>query len=111
MNRRLATFGMFFGAGMFFPSLQSMAHDWYVGLQNKRGWICCNKDDFKPVQAWQDDAANWHALYPNADGTKTEYIIEEWQMVDDKFNKEPFQAHLAVMNGQVRCFLRKAAGG
>lgn len=87
------------------------AHDWYTGLVNKKGWICCSKDDFKPVQAWTDDNGQWHALYPNEDGTKTEYAIEEWQMVDDKFNKEPFQAHLAVMNGQVRCFLRKSAGG
>lgn len=94
---------------IFFPASVS-AHDWYTGLHNQKGWICCNKDDFKPVRARMIDDV-WHAWYPEKDGSITEYRVPEWAIVDDKYNKEPFQAHLAVMSGQVRCFLRPGAGG
>lgn len=89
------------------------AHDWYAGLQNKRGEWCCNKHDFKPVRAWVDEKDGlWHARYPNGDGTFTEYVVDDPDtIVDDHKNLEPFQAHLAVMGGRVRCFLRKASGG
>jgi hypothetical protein len=88
------------------------AHDWYTGLQNQYGHYCCNKHDFKPVQAWQDDDGLWHAMYPNDDGTFTEYVVTDPKtMVDDNKNQEPFQAHMAIVDGGVRCFLRKATGG
>ena len=90
----------------------AFAHDWYSGLKNKYGWPCCDKHDFKPVRAWVDrDDGLWHALYPNDDGTVTEWIIPNDLILDDSLNKEPFQAHLAIYKGEIRCFLRKRAGG
>ena len=90
----------------------SMAHDWYSGLRNRYDLPCCNKDDFKPVKAWQDkESGQWIALYPNDDGTVTEWAIPDDLILDDNLNQEPFQAHLAIYKGQVRCFLRKRAGG
>jgi hypothetical protein len=84
----------------------ALAHDWYTGLTNKLGWHCCNQHDFKPVKAWQDDDGRWHAIY---DGV--EYVVPDYAILPDEKNLEPFQAHMAVMLGVVRCFLRKAAGG
>lgn len=87
------------------------AHDWYTGLQNKAGEYCCNKHDFKPVRAWVDPTDGlWHAMYPTKDG-EVEYAIPPEIILPDDKNKEPFQAHLAVVYGKPRCFLRKAAGG
>lgn len=88
------------------------AHDWYTGLKNKAGEYCCSIHDFKPVRAWIDPTDGlWHALYPTADGKMIEYAIPPEIILPDEMNKEPFQAHLAVVYGKPRCFLRKAAGG
>jgi hypothetical protein len=87
------------------------AHDWYKGLKNYRGDFCCDIHDFKPVRAWQDAEGLWHALYPEDDGTITEYVVDPLLVLDDHHNKEPFQAHLAVRGRVPRCFLRKASGG
>lgn len=98
------------GLGMCSP--ESYAHDWYTGLKNKRNEMCCSIHDFKPVKAWIDETDGlWHAIYPYADGRTQEFAIPEDIILPDELNKEPFQAHLAVLYGKPRCFLRKSTGG
>lgn len=82
------------------------AHDWYMGLKNSDGESCCDRTDFKPVSAWQGADGIWIGVY---DGI--EYRVPPHVILDDRHNFEPFQAHMAVRGGRVRCFLRKASGG
>lgn len=82
------------------------AHDWYMGLKNSDGESCCDRTDFKPVRAWQGADGIWIGVY---DGI--EYRIPPHVILEDRHNLEPFQAHMAVRGGRVRCFLRKASGG
>lgn len=116
--KRIALLGFTTLLGIWMFSDYAVAHDWYTGTLipggPNKGFSCCNQMDFKPVKAWQVDG-KWHALYPGKDGNGaesfTEYTIPDELILDDSLNKEPFQAHLAVHNGEVRCFMRKAAGG